>query len=113
MKNQCDISLMIVVDVIMSIVDLDLFLVEYAFGADKKLLSLRMCAPDNRRSTVHFHRKMMPFGENIQGSKITSQNGIFDVFNVSQHVSQKEDRRKSLLWCSLHLPTVLSVVLET
>jgi hypothetical protein len=68
--------------VLLSITNLDLFLIKYAFRSDEKVTRRRIGAPNNSGSTVNLHAEITTSSEPIQHGKITVQDRIFGVLKV-------------------------------
>jgi hypothetical protein len=88
MKNRCNISLMILRDVIVRIIDLDFLLVEYTFGSNKKPTRERTSTPHDCRSTIILYRQFaVAFPQESQDILCTIptivQDSIFGMFQVS------------------------------
>ena len=70
------------INVLVRFVDLNLHFVEHRFGANEEVSSRRIDAPNNSRSTINFHRKMLLTFDRLQERSVTGQDGIFGVFDV-------------------------------
>ena len=73
---------MVSINVRMSFVDFDLHFVEHRFGANEEVSSRRIDAPNNSRSTIDFHGKMLLTFDRLQERSVTCEDGIFGVFDV-------------------------------
>ena len=68
---------MIPIDVTMTFVNLDKFLVKDRFCTNKESTRLRIRAPYNRGSAIDLRRNLTIGEKPIKDRKITSQNGVF------------------------------------
>ena len=73
---------MIPIDVTMTFVNLDKFLVKDRFCTNKESTCLRIRTPYNRRSAIDLRRDFTIRKEPIKDRKITRQNRIFWVLKV-------------------------------
>jgi hypothetical protein len=74
---------MIPINVIMRFIDFDLYFIEDRFCTDKEIASCRICAPYDCRRTVNLHGKFTLSEEPIKDRKITRQDRIFGVLEMS------------------------------
>ncbi len=82
--NQTCVSCFIIESehVLLSVANLDLFLVEYTFGSHEELTVLRIRAPNNSGSTINLDTQSARIHEPIQNGKISRQDGVFGVLKV-------------------------------
>ena len=82
-KNLCYWTFMIGINVLMRLINFDLYLIEYTLRSHKEVTSRRITSPDNSRSTINLQTQLTVSHEPVQCRKVTSQNRIFGVFDVS------------------------------
>ena len=82
MKNISNLPFVIALNVLMCVVNLYLYFVEYALSSYKELTSSRTLTPHNSRCSINFDRPKCFVFKPVKYGKITIQDSIFWVFKM-------------------------------
>ena len=82
MKDLCNVAIIELINLLMTVSNTNLLFVEYCFSANEKSISGRISSPYNCGGTVHLHRQGARGHEPIQHGEVPRQDGVFSVFQV-------------------------------